>query len=172
LKAIYAIVVLALITLVTSSVWLLVGPKRLWSVMGLADLGPVDFGTLQRRKSPNDSLACPPHFCKAASDFVPPIFTVNAQDLRAAMAKVIALEPNVTIAQIDNGALVDRYIQRTPVLQFPDTIVVRYVDLGPGERSTLAIYSRSQLGYSDFGVNKARIARWLDKLEKLVPVLK
>lgn len=88
------------------------------------------------------------------------------------MAKVIATESNITTAQSDDAALVDRYVQRTPTLQFPDTIVVRYVDRGPGERSTLAIYSRSQLGYSDLGVNRARIARWLDKLEKLAPALK
>jgi uncharacterized protein (DUF1499 family) len=35
-------------------------------------------------------------------------------------------------------------------------------------RSTLAIYSRSQLGRSDLGVNLARIERWLDKLTREV----
>lgn len=172
MKAMSAIVVLALIALATSSAWFLVGPKRLWSMIGPADLGPVDFRTLERRKSPNDSLACPPDFCQANSDLVPPTFAVNARHLRAAMAKVIASEPNITTAQIDDVALVDRYVQRTAVLQFPDTIVVRYVDLGLGERSTLAIYSRSQLGYSDLGANRARITRWLGKLEKLAPALK
>ena len=88
------------------------------------------------------------------------------------MAKVIASEPNITTAQIDDVALVDRYVQRTRVLKFPDTIVVHYVDLEVGERSTLAIYSRSPLGYSDLGANRARIARWLGKLEKLAPALK
>ncbi len=79
----------------------------------------------------------------------------------------MASEPNVTTVEIDDSALVDRYVQRSRVLQLPDTIVMRYVDLEPGKRSTLAIYSRSQLGYSDLGVNRARIERLLGKLEKL-----
>jgi uncharacterized protein (DUF1499 family) len=52
---------------------------------------------------------------------------------------------------------------------FPDTVVVRFFKR-PGGRSTLALYSRSQLGKSDFGVNRARIARWLEKLTMQAPV--
>ncbi|MCB1632914.1 MAG: DUF1499 domain-containing protein [Pseudomonadales bacterium] len=32
-------------------------------------------------------------------------------------------------------------------------------------RSTLIIYSRSVYGYSDLGVNKARVNRWLAELQ-------
>ena len=53
-------------------------------------------------------------------------------------------------------------------MRFPDTIVVRFLDR-PDGRSTLAIYSRSQLGTNDLGVNLARIERWLDKLAGEVP---
>jgi uncharacterized protein (DUF1499 family) len=56
-------------------------------------------------------------------------------------------------------------------MRFPDTIVVRYLRLGEN-RSTLAIYSRSQLGRYDLGVNLARIERWLDKLRQEVRVRK
>jgi uncharacterized protein (DUF1499 family) len=52
-------------------------------------------------------------------------------------------------------------------LGFPDTIVVRFLDL-PDGRSTLAIYSRSRFGESDFGVNHARLERWLGKLTRYV----
>jgi uncharacterized protein (DUF1499 family) len=34
-----------------------------------------------------------------------------------------------------------------------------------GEGSTLAIYSRSLIGRSDLGVNRARVTRWLAALE-------
>jgi uncharacterized protein (DUF1499 family) len=30
--------------------------------------------------------------------------------------------------------------------------------------STLAIYSRSQYGYYDFGANKRRVEKWLEQL--------
>lgn len=57
-----------------------------------------------------------------------------------------------------------RYVQRTAIMHFPDTISVRFIDLGPG-KATLAIYSRSQIGYSDVGANKARVLRWLALLQ-------
>lgn len=166
----HAITVLALIVVVAILGWFLAGPERLWSMFGPADLGSVEFETLVRRESPNEALACPPRFCKAHSDLVPPTFATDAQGLRAAMARVIASEPNIENVGSDDVAMTERYVQRTPLLRFPDTIVVRYFPLEPGERSTLAIYSRSQLGYGDMGINKARIARWLDKLKTLVPV--
>jgi uncharacterized protein (DUF1499 family) len=46
---------------------------------------------------------------------------------------------------------------------------VRFFDR-PGGRSTLALYSRSQLGHGDMGVNRARIERWLAKLAEQAPV--
>ena len=56
-----------------------------------------------------------------------------------------------------------RFLQRTRMMRFPDTIDVE-VFPAPGG-STLAIYSRSLIGRRDFGVNRARIARWLAALE-------
>lgn len=79
------------------------------------------------------------------------------------MAKVIASEPRIHAVHIDDAMLTDRYVQRSALLGFRDTIVVRFFDLPEG-KSTLAIYSRSQLGYSDLGVNRARIDHWLGKL--------
>lgn len=79
------------------------------------------------------------------------------------MAKVIATEPRVSLVESDDATLTERYIQRSALLKFPDTIVVRYIKKPEGG-STLAIYSRSQLGHSDLGVNLARLERWLRKL--------
>lgn len=143
------------------------GLERLWTLFGPADLGPVSVETLQRRKTPNDALACPADACRAASDLTPPLFAVNAGELRGAMARVIASEADVI--QVENAPLAERYIQRTRWLRFPDTVAVRYFPRGEG-RSTLALYSRSQLGQNDLGVNRARIQRWLDKLAREAPL--
>ena len=89
--------------------------------------------------------------------------------LRAAMAEVIASEPRITAVHSDDDQLTERYVQRSALLAFPDTIVVRYLDY-PGGTSSVAIYSRSQVGYSDMGVNRARIERWLRKLKQMLPV--
>jgi uncharacterized protein (DUF1499 family) len=101
---------------------------------------------------------------------VPPLFAVDANGLRAAMAKVIESEPRIALVQTNDTALTDRYIQRSALLGFPDTVVVRYIEQ-PDGRSSLAMYSRSQLGRSDLGVNKARLERWLGKLRQAVPVV-
>lgn len=144
-----------------------VGPQRVWALFGPPDLGPVTFETLERRPVPNDALACPAELCQTRSDLSPPVFAVSAQALQAAMARVIASEPDVELAE--RRPLSERYIQRTRWLRFPDTIVVRYISQSEGT-STLALYSRSQIGKGDLGVNKARIARWLAKLSAEAPL--
>jgi uncharacterized protein (DUF1499 family) len=147
----------------------LIGPDRAWSLFGPADLGPVTFQTLERRATPNDALACPPGICKAASDVTPPEYGVGAAGLRIAFAKVIAAEPRITAVATDDATLADRYIQRSALMRYPDTIIVRFFDLPEG-RSTIALYSRSQLGHGDMGVNRARLERWLAKLADYAPV--
>jgi len=139
------------------------GADRFWRFAGEPDLGPVVFETLQRRTSPNDALACPPGFCKALIDIASPVCGLPARDLRAAFAKVIATEPRVAKVDSNDATLTDRYIFRSPTMGYPDTVVVRFIDQ-PDGRSTLAMYSRSQLGQSDLGANKARITRLLGKL--------
>lgn len=145
------------------------GPARIWGLFGPADLGPVAFEQLERRATPNDALACPADLCKALSDMPSPRFAVDARALRAAMENVLATESNVTRVAADEATRTERFVQRSAWLGFPDTIVVRYLEL-PGDRSTLAVYSRSQLGRSDLGANRARIARWLTKLAQQAPV--
>ncbi len=142
------------------------GLERVWALLGPPDLGPVVLETLERRAAPNDALACPEDLCRAQSDITPPVYAVDSGALKAAMARVIASEQDVT--KVEDAGRSERYIQRTKWMRFPDTIVVRYVPLGAGQ-STLALYSRSQLGYGDLGVNRARIARWLEKLSAEVP---
>lgn len=145
------------------------GLERLWRLFGPADLGPVSFEILERRSVPNDALACPADICRAQSDLKPPLYGVGAEALQAAMARVIETEDDVT--RVAHAPLMDRFVQRTRWMRFPDTIVVRYIPRGL-EQSTVALYSRSQLGKGDMGVNKARIARWLEKLSAQVPAAK
>ena len=154
-------------TAVAAFIVLGVGFDPLWTLFGSADLGPVVFETLTRRKSPNDALACPADLCPAASDIVPPVYPMPAHVLRDAMAAAIAQEERLQRVASDDATLTDRYVQRSRVMHFPDTIVVRTIER-PRGTATLAIYSRSQLGHSDLGVNRARIERWLGLLDAYV----
>ncbi|MEO1206482.1 MAG: DUF1499 domain-containing protein [Pseudomonadota bacterium] len=154
---------LVLLIVAVALALLLLGADRFWRVFGDPDLGPVSFEQLERRASPNDALACPPDLCKAPTDITTASYPAPAADLRTAFAKVIASEPRITAVETNNNTLTDRYIQRTQWLGFPDTVVVKFLDQPDGQ-SSLAIYSRSQIGHSDMGANKARITRWLTKL--------
>lgn len=160
----------AVVAVVAVGVFFMVGPKRVWRLFGSPDLGPVAFETLERHTTSNDALSCPENFCEARSDLIPPLFGVDVAALRTAMAKLIASEQRISLVEANDTALTERYIQRSALMQFPDTIVVRYIEQPEGH-STLAIYSRSQLGESDLGVNLARLERWLGKLKQLLPVI-
>lgn len=139
----------------------------MWNMAaGHADLGPVEFSSLKRPASPNYCLVCPEGFC---GDFRPnitsPEFNLDVADLRVQFNELVQREPNVVQVVSDNEELQDRYVQRSKILRFPDTITVRFIKLKK-DRSTLAIYSRSQIGYSDMGVNKKRMIRWLGLLSQ------
>jgi uncharacterized protein (DUF1499 family) len=164
--------VVTIVLFVVVGAFIITGPERIWNRFGPPDLGEISFETLKRRSTPNDALACPTDLCSAKSDIIPPLFSVSAGDLQLAFSNVIASEKRVTKVEAtdrDRRDRTERYIQRSRLMGFPDTIVVQFFER-PGGRSTLALYSRSQLGKSDFGVNRARIARWLEKLTMRAPV--
>ena len=62
-----------------------------------------------------------------------------------------------------------RFVQYTRLMRYPDTIDVEVMPAGDGQ-STLALYSRSLVGRKDFGVNRARLRRWLAALGLCVVV--
>lgn len=157
------LLILAALAAAAVAAFLLAGPARVWRVFGDPDLGPVVFETLQRRATPNDALACPPATCAAAVDIISPRFAATAADLRLAFARVLATEERIENTGINEVTLEDRYIQRSRLMGFPDTLNVKFMDLGGGQ-SSIALYSRSQLGRDDLGVNKARLERLLAKL--------
>ena len=130
------------------------------------DMGPVDFATLRRRSSPNDALACPPGRCAfARPDRETKTYDIPADELAIRLAHVARAEPGTHALPCDPPCGLLRFVQYSRIMRFPDTIDVEILPAGDG-KSTLAIYSRSLVGYGDFGVNRARIERWLAALDK------
>jgi uncharacterized protein (DUF1499 family) len=129
------------------------------------DIGPVDWTTLTRHATPNDALVCPPARCpNAQPDWEPKTYAMAPVELLTRLQQVAVAEPNVIkLPPAPNRELVVRFIQRTRLMRYPDTIDIEVFPAGAG--STLAIYSRSLIGAKDFGVNRARIARWLAALD-------
>ncbi len=143
---------------------LVLGPERIWAQFGPADLGDVDFATLQRRGTPNDALACLPEFCAAKADLAAPVFARPPADLFSAVQDAVAREPRLALVNADAGQGTLRYVQRSPLLGFPDTVNVKVAPMAGGGSAVL-LYSRSQIGKGDMGVNRARIERWLGLIE-------
>ncbi|MDF2973936.1 MAG: hypothetical protein K0R61_4386, partial [Microvirga sp.] len=140
--------------------------ERTWQgLFGSPDLGPVEFATLRRRTTPNDALICSADICPQANpDAESPVFPVASARLRSLVTEVALAEPGTRLH--DKGQEQDRYLVRTRFMRFPDTVVVQVFDRGE-DASTLALYSRSQVGRSDFGVNRRRIERWVARIGTL-----
>jgi uncharacterized protein (DUF1499 family) len=132
-------------------------------VFGPPDLGSVAFGRLMRRWTPNDALACPPGECGSADvDLRPPRYPLTADELRRRVRRYFEAQ-GATLVGTEDAGLHDRFVARTLLMRFPDTIDVEVFPLD-AEHATLAVYSRSQLGYWDFGVNLRRIRALLEAL--------
>ncbi len=146
------------------------GIAKLWErVAGPPDLGPVNFADIRRSPTGNDALICPVSLCGATPvDAVSPNFNVPVARLRDAVRVIEVNDPDVFALAQDEARVQDRYLARTRIMRFPDTVSVRFIDLGQG-RSTLALYSRSQLGQSDIGVNRARLLAWIKLLGDQLP---
>jgi uncharacterized protein (DUF1499 family) len=144
------------------------GPAAVWTrLFGPADLGPADIATLGRRPS-NDGLIAPPGLSAARPDAVAPVFAVAVPRLAAALDGIMADEPRTIAVARDADGQGVRWVARTRFFRFPDTIEVRYTRLGP-DSATLSLYSRSQVGVYDWGVNRRRLLRILGQLEAIVP---
>ncbi len=134
-------------------------------VFGPVARQPVDFATLKLKPSPNQYLVCPPGHCAAQPHAESPVFEVPLEQLRAAWFRVVEQRPRVRLLASDPENEQYEWEARTAVLLFPDTVTVRFIPL-EGDRSTLAIYSRSHYGYGDLGVNQNRITDWLERLRQ------
>ncbi|WP_137176425.1 DUF1499 domain-containing protein [Roseomonas sp. AR75] len=124
---------------------------------GLPPPAPIDFDSLRLPSSPNAALACPPG-ATAERHEAAPLLPVSLDAAWRALRNLgDGMERVWRMAEWP-----DRYqaqwVARSRIANFPDLIngEVRAMPGGTG----LFLYSRSLLGYSDFGVNARRIADW------------
>ena len=141
------------------------GYEKTWaSIFGPADQGRTVFKTLRRSKLPNTALICPQNHCEAAKpNEIAPIYSVSAEQLREKFRAALKQEKNLERVHTNDPAMRERYIQRSAGLRFPDTIQVEYISIS-AKSSTIALYSQSQIGISDRGVNSKRLRRWLKRI--------
>lgn len=89
-----------------------------------------------------------------------PVFDMTTAELMTKFQEMALAQPETVLLGERDGFAT--YVQRTKLVQFPDYISVKAVEVEGG--AALHIYSRSRFGYSDRGVNKKRILSWLKKL--------
>ena len=89
-----------------------------------------------------------------------PVFDMSPEALMSKFQKMALAQPDTILLGERDGFAT--YVQRTKLVQFPDYISVKAVEVDGG--AALHIYSRSRFGYSDRGVNKKRVLSWLEKL--------
>ena len=125
----------------------------------------IEFETLKRSARPNNFLVCDGTYCHAASaDVAPPIFEVAAEAVRDAWCAVAQSQPRTKETARSEDGLHVQHVQRSRLMRFPDTIDAAFVPIRDGAATVVLVYSRSKYGYSDMGVNSARVTSWLDQL--------
>lgn len=129
---------------------------------GIPPQGPVDFATLVLPPSPNTCLLTPvtaPGMGHLHRDPLP----ATADAVLAAIRATAAAQPR-TWPLADFAARGQaQWVVRSRIMNYPDIIAAEAAPAGAG--TGLWLYSRSLIGWSDFGVNRARVLAWLAEIE-------
>jgi uncharacterized protein (DUF1499 family) len=125
----------------------------------------VDPATAPTPETPNSFRVLAPGATPGPEEMVSPVYAVAPAQLMQAFDTMALAQPRTErLAGTPDGQGHVTYVQRTPLVAYPDYISVRAVPAGEG-RSALVILSRSRFGKSDLGVNRARITQWLEALD-------
>ncbi len=118
----------------------------------------VDPMTVERPDAENFYLLRP-----EGGDGPAPVFDTTPETLASAFQALADAMPRSSLIQGSAAAGHMTVMVRSQLMGFPDFVTVKVMAVEGG--STLAVFSRSKYGYSDLGVNKARVEDWLAELE-------
>ncbi len=122
----------------------------------------IDFQDFELPTSPNSYYVAPAKFSQAKPDSISPVYDINIDALHKFWGMMIAEQARVKL--VAKSQYQFSYVQRTKWLRFPDYVEVKLISVST-QQSTIAIFSRSKYGYSDFGTNKKRVNQWLGLLD-------
>lgn len=132
----------------------------------LKPISDLDLAKLVRPTSPNTYFVCPEGFSTSNPDHVAPEFSQSAARLFDAWVSLVEEQPKTSeLSRSTVQGWQITHVQRSTFLGYPDVITAEMIEQDGGG-STLAVYSRSQYGYSDMGANQKRVTTWLSKLSK------
>ncbi len=113
---------------------------------------------------PNRALAAPLGVTLATPDLMAPTFALSAARVADLWVAVVEGRPRARIVERAADGLMIHAVETTPALRFVDDVYARILPLGR-DQSTIAVLSRSRVGFWDLGVNAARLRAWLADLE-------
>ena len=124
----------------------------------------INFSTFQRPSKPNNYLLSD-QTGGSPADGGSVAYPVDEKTLKQAILQALVGEPRLEVVEAAPDASQWKFVQRSQIFRFADDIVIEFAPADGVENGTkLSIFSASRVGYSDMGVNKARVNRWLDKL--------
>lgn len=123
----------------------------------------LNFETLRKTTKPNRWLAASAQLLQQSEADAPaPLINSKPEAVLAAVQKLLESDPSASEVKFDENTHQLSYVAK--IFVFKDDVDLKLIPLGD-DSTELAIYSRSRVGYSDFGVNQKRV-------EKLVADLK
>lgn len=129
---------------------------------GVPAPGPVDFTTLALPASPNTCLLTPTSAPGAGHLQRDPFPVTIEQAWDAIRAVADAMPRTFPLADFPDRRQA-QWVARTRLMNYPDIVVAEVAPAGGG--TGLWLYSRSLVGYSDLGANRARVLAWLAAFE-------
>ena len=123
----------------------------------------IDWNALSPPDRPNNWLLAPKSDKSVRRGELAPIFDVGPEVLATTWKQIIEEQPRVQIIAVSNDGLELEAVQRSAIFGFVDRISSRVIAMSE-QRSTLAVYSRSTVGYWDLGVNRRRVQDWVRSL--------
>ncbi|NNF76955.1 MAG: DUF1499 domain-containing protein, partial [Rhizobiales bacterium] len=124
----------------------------------------IDFRKTVLVSTPNQYLMCPPGYCTDKPHMISPVFPVPRTELEKAWDAMMNKKVDFVPLKKSGRPHRRHYEQRSKLLRYPDRITVEF-QARDDATSSLAIYSRSKYGYSDGGVNEARVKSLLQDLK-------
>lgn len=126
----------------------------------------VDFRTIQRPGSPNTYLVAPQSLCVSATPDAPsPVFLKTEDALFQAASRLVENRKGWSVTLRDDSARHLEAVATTKFLKFKDDVAIEtHPAADDPEKSQIAIYSRSRVGYHDLGANRKRVEAILDDL--------
>jgi hypothetical protein len=158
---------LSVLVVIAGALFIAFGPTDfLKDYVSSNELKEVEFETLKLGTLEDEYLACPEDFClEATPNIIAPRFTQTITQLRTVLLDYVDRDRTITPQSMDIAKQQFTFLVHDQPKPFPDVVTVRFIDLY-GQYSSVAIYSRTEIGKTKKGVNEKRVSRWLALLSK------